>query len=81
MAQRDCVATIRPIAINHRRLLVLGLPFALLFMPLPTRAASPVAGQVNTLTAENSGKCLDDSGASIHPGNSIIQWTCNGGAN
>jgi hypothetical protein len=81
MARRDCVARIRPIAMNCRRLPVLVLPFALLFMPLPTRAASPVAGQVNTLTAENSGKCLDDSGASIHAGNPIIQWTCNGGAN
>jgi hypothetical protein len=54
---------------------------ALFLASLPAIAASPVAGQLSTLTAENSGECMNDSGDSLKAGNPIIQSPCNGGKN
>ncbi len=42
---------------------------------------SPTSDGNYTITANNSGKCLDDSALSLDNANPIIQWTCWGGDN
>ena len=81
MARQDFVEKTKLIAVNRRRLTTAGLLFAVFFIAFPTLAAAPVAGQLDALISVNSGKCMDDSGGSIAPGNFIDQLTCNGGAN
>ncbi|MEK6775017.1 MAG: RICIN domain-containing protein [Bdellovibrionota bacterium] len=44
-------------------------------------APNPTGIFITTLIAENSGKCVDVSGASLNDGAAIQQWACHGGKN
>jgi hypothetical protein len=48
--------------------------------PTPVSGGGSIANGLYTVTNQNSGKCVDESGSGTANGTSVQQWTCNGTA-